>query len=194
MCLPRPISRGTFVPFPVSPFLPGNSGKHMLYIKELIIILMLAVVVFGSAADIVHDYREGAETAHLVIEAILIVVSFSLIGVLSAGVWRQSKSNRQLKDELAAVSKNAAGQLPSEVQAARHNLALVAERQFAEWELTKTEQEVAMLLLKGLSFKEIAAVRDTLEKTVRQQASSIYRKSGLSGRHAFSAWFIEDFL
>jgi DNA-binding NarL/FixJ family response regulator len=166
----------------------------MLYIKELIIILMLALVVFGSVADIVHDYREGAETAHLVIEAILIVVSFSLIGVLSAGVWRQSKSNRQLKEELAAVSKTAAKQLPSEVQAARHNLALVAERQFAEWELTKTEQEVAMLLLKGLSFKEIAAVRDTLEKTVRQQASSIYRKSGLSGRHAFSAWFIEDFL
>lgn len=166
----------------------------MLYIKELIIILMLAVVVFGSVADIVHDYREGADAAHLFIEAIVVIVSFSLIGMLSVGVWRQSQSNRRLKAELAAVSKNPPGQAPTEVQAARHNLALVAEKQFAEWELTKTEQEVALLLLKGLSFKEIAAVRDTLEKTVRQQASSIYRKSGLSGRHAFSAWFIEDFL
>jgi DNA-binding NarL/FixJ family response regulator len=166
----------------------------MLYIKELIIILMLAIVVFGSAADIVHDYREGADTTHMAIEAILVIVSFSLIGILGASVWRQSRSNRRLKEELAAASKSAPAQAPSEVQAARHNLAVVAEKQFAEWELTKTEQEVAMLLLKGLSFKEIAAVRDTLEKTVRQQASSIYRKSGLSGRHAFSAWFIEDFL
>lgn len=166
----------------------------MLYIKELTIILMLAVVVIGSATDIVHDYREGAGAAHLVIEAILVIVSFSLIGMLSVGVWRQSRSNRQLKEELAAVSKDLAKRPPSEVQAARHNLALVAVKQFQEWELTKTEQEVALLLLKGLSFKEIASVRDTLEKTVRQQASSIYRKSGLSGRHAFSAWFIEDLL
>ena len=40
--------------------------------------------------------------------------------------------------------------------------------QFLDWQLTKSEQEVALLLLKGLSFKEIAAVRQTQEKTVRQ--------------------------
>ena len=51
-----------------------------------------------------------------------------------------------------------------------------------------------MLLLKGLSLKEIAAVRNTHEKTTRQQASAIYRKAGVTGRHAFSAWFIEDYL
>jgi DNA-binding CsgD family transcriptional regulator len=53
---------------------------------------------------------------------------------------------------------------------------------------------VGRLLLKGLSLKEIAAIRNTLEKTVRQQASSIYKKAELNGRHAFSAWFIEDIL
>jgi len=51
-----------------------------------------------------------------------------------------------------------------------------------------------MLLLKGLSIKEIAALRETHEKTVRQQASAIYRKAGVAGRHAFAAWFIEDLL
>lgn len=51
-----------------------------------------------------------------------------------------------------------------------------------------------MLLLKGLSFKEIASVRDTMEKTVRQQASTIYEKANVSGRHVFSAWFMEDLL
>ena len=48
--------------------------------------------------------------------------------------------------------------------------------------------------MKGLTFKENATVRETREKTVRQQASTIYAKSGLEGRHAFAAWFLEDFL
>ncbi len=42
--------------------------------------------------------------------------------------------------------------------------------------------------------RHCSALRGTSEKTIRQQASSIYQKSGLPSRHAFSAWFIEDFL
>ena len=68
------------------------------------------------------------------------------------------------------------------------------QAQLLDWQLTKSEQEVALLLLKGLSFKEIAAVRQTQEKTVRQQATSIYGKASLKGRHEFSAYFFEDFL
>jgi len=68
------------------------------------------------------------------------------------------------------------------------------QAQLLAWKLTKSEQEVALLLLKGLSFKEIAAVRQTQEKTVRQQATSIYGKANLKGRHEFSAYFFEDFL
>ena len=70
----------------------------------------------------------------------------------------------------------------------------VINHQLIDWELTPSEKEVAMLLLKGLSFEEIAGVRETKEKTVRQQATAIYRKSGLNGRHEFAAWFFEDFL
>ena len=77
---------------------------------------------------------------------------------------------------------------------ARKKLGNVVTQQFLEWMLTRSEIEVGWLLLKGLSLKEIAVVRSTQEKTVRQQASSIYKKAGVSGRHAFSAWFIEDIL
>lgn len=51
-----------------------------------------------------------------------------------------------------------------------------------------------MLLLKGLSTKEIAAVRASSERTVREQARSIYSKGGLTGRSALSAFFLEDLL
>jgi DNA-binding CsgD family transcriptional regulator len=68
------------------------------------------------------------------------------------------------------------------------------EAQFSRWSLTEAEREVALLLLKGLSHQEIAAVRAVSERTVREQARAVYAKSGLSGRAALSAFFLEDLL
>src|SRR5262245_53050335 len=68
------------------------------------------------------------------------------------------------------------------------------EAQFSRWNLTEAEREVALLLLKGLSLKEIATVRATSERTVRVQARALYGKAGLSGRAALSAFFLEDLL
>jgi DNA-binding CsgD family transcriptional regulator len=166
----------------------------MLYIKEIVIMVLLAFVIGGNLMDVIYDYREGSSLAHLAIEVLLLAASFVLIAILSMGIWRETRSNRQLKVELASVTKELLPTQSPSLLAARHDLAKVLQIQFGEWRLTHTEKEVSMLLLKGLSFKEIAAVRSTLEKTVRQQASSIYKKAGVSGRHAFSAWFIEDFL
>ena len=49
-------------------------------------------------------------------------------------------------------------------------------------------------MLKGLSFKEIAPVRGTSERTVRQQALAVYAKAGLAGRAELAAFFLEDLL
>ena len=68
------------------------------------------------------------------------------------------------------------------------------EVQFSRWNLTEAEREVALLLLKGLSLKEIASIRATNERTVRAQARSLYSKAGLTGRAALSAFFLEDLL
>ena len=66
--------------------------------------------------------------------------------------------------------------------------------QFDAWQLSGAEAEVGLLLLKGLSLKEIAALRETSERTVREQARAVYRKAGLSGRSALAAFFLEDLL
>ena len=66
--------------------------------------------------------------------------------------------------------------------------------QFTRWGLTAAEREVGLLLLKGLSHKEVAAMRSTGETTIRQQALAIYRKSGLRNRSDLSAFFLEDLL
>lgn len=66
------------------------------------------------------------------------------------------------------------------------------DAQFATWGLTAAERDVGMLILKGLSHKELASLRGTSEATVRQQAQSIYRKADLPGKTAFCAYFLED--
>ena len=45
-----------------------------------------------------------------------------------------------------------------------------------------------MLLLKGLSLKEVAQVRSTSERTIRAQARALYGKAGVTGRAALSAF------
>ncbi len=68
------------------------------------------------------------------------------------------------------------------------------DEQFTRWNLTEAEREVALLLLKGLSLKEIAQIRSTSERTIRAQAQSLYGKAGVTGRAALSAFFLEDLL
>jgi DNA-binding CsgD family transcriptional regulator len=68
------------------------------------------------------------------------------------------------------------------------------ESQLNVWTLTSSEKEIAFLLLKGLSLREIATIRRTSEKTVRTQATCIYSKGGFGGRSELSAFFLEDLL
>ena len=162
-------------------------------IKETILILIFSIVVVASGADLVADLSHGADTEHIVKETI--VVSISTIGLawLLWGLRQQRLEIRSLQQELETTNSPQAP--PNKyVLEARKKLGNVVTQQFSEWMLTGSEIEVGWLLLKGLSLKEIAMVRSTQEKTVRQQASSIYKKAGVSGRHAFSAWFIEDIL
>ena len=73
-----------------------------------------------------------------------------------------------------------------------NGLKIEMEKQFEDWGMTTAERDVGLLILKGLSHKEIASLRGTSEATVRQQAGSIYAKAKLPGKTAFSAFFLED--
>ncbi len=71
-------------------------------------------------------------------------------------------------------------------------LSRAIEGQFDIWGLSAAEADVAGLMLKGASLREIAGLRRTSEATIRQQAQNVYRKSGLSTRSELAAYFLED--
>lgn len=81
-----------------------------------------------------------------------------------------------------------------QVQSHLDGLGIAIRRQFREWRLTDAESEVCLLLMKGLTHREIGVIRGTSETTVRQQARSAYEKSGLKGRAPLCAYFLEDLL
>jgi len=106
---------------------------------------------------------------------------------------RQREEQRTLIRELD-VARTQGERWRSEARVFLNGLGEAMEAQFSRWNLTDAEGEVALLLLKGLSLKEIAQVRGTSERTVRAQARSVYSKSGLTGRASLSAFFLEDLL
>jgi len=161
--------------------------------KDSVILLVLSVISATNLYDLYIDVSHGASRWHLLEEVALIVLSTGVIAWLLLNLVRQRRVLAQLRDEIRLRPEATSADDPK-LQEVRHELGRVIQSQFARWRLTESEEAVALLLLKGLSFKEISVVRSTREKTVRQQASGIYKKAGVSGRHAFSAWFIEDFL
>jgi DNA-binding CsgD family transcriptional regulator len=73
-------------------------------------------------------------------------------------------------------------------------LSQAIDEQFDRWQLSPAEKEVGLLLLKGLSHREVAEARSVTEATARQQARAVYKKAGLSGRHDLAAFFLEDLM
>ncbi|RMH17560.1 MAG: DNA-binding response regulator [Gammaproteobacteria bacterium] len=161
--------------------------------KEIVFALVMVLIAASSGLDLMTDISHGAKMDHVLKEGGIVLISLAIIIWLIIDIRVQSRKIRGLKQELEEI-RHADRQPGPEVIEIRRRFHDVVNQQFRDWKLTASEAEVGWLLLKGLSLKEVAMIRNTLEKTVRQQASSIYRKSGVSGRHAFSAWFIEDLM
>ena len=127
------------------------------------------------------------------VRVVSLVVLFAIPVVLVYRSFLVYKNQLALVRDLD-VARMQGRQWRDETRALLKGLGKAIDRQFLTWKLTEAEREIGLLLLKGLSLKEIAAVRVTSERTNRAQTRSIYAKAGLSGRAALSAFFLEDLL
>lgn len=147
-------------------------------------------------ADIAQDAFEGAPWGHLAVESLA-------MGLAAIGALRMAVSLARSRSELhrariahAAADARAAA-LASEAAAFRARAAdavggfrQAIDHQFADWGLTEAERDVAIALLQGLQTRDIARARGTTDRTVRQQAQTIYAKAGLAGRAELAAFFL----
>ena len=135
----------------------------------------------------VYDFLGDALTLVLTIGA---AVGFGLL--VHRLRLRQEEQQALIQDLELAREEGRAWRTQAETHLAQLKSEL--DRQFGQWGMSAAEREVGLLILKGLSHKEIAILRKTSDATVRQQAQAIYRKSNLPGKTAFCAYFLEDLL
>lgn len=156
-------------------------------------VLILSVILIMVIFDLVSDYKEGTTYWHLMTEGLMGLMA--VIGIFI--VLRNSiETKQELKDEREKFSnfKLEAEKWREQSRNYVEGLSQAIDQQLTTWNLSSAEKEVAFLLLKGLSLKDIALVRKTTEKTARAQSAAIYSKSGLSGRSELAAFFLEDLL
>jgi DNA-binding CsgD family transcriptional regulator len=161
--------------------------------RDGVVALILLVIMVLNFFDVLTDISLGVPGWHIFSESLIVLVSAIGAIFLIKDMKIRTSNIVSLKKELN-ISDDKLRNISEEMKNARHEYSTVIHNQFDRWVLTLREQEVAMLLLKGLSFKEMSAVRNTKEKTIRQQASTIYSKAKVEGRHEFAAWFFEDFI
>lgn len=161
--------------------------------ERWIVILILATVALMAALDLLKDTKEGVDIWHVFIEG--------GVGVMALlGIFYFLRGSFELQHRLSdSISENAklkkdAQEWKTAAQKYIEGLSKSIDLQLSKWNLSGAEKEVALLLLKGLSLKEIAEIRGTTEKTARVQSIAIYSKSGLAGRSELAAFFLEDLL
>lgn len=170
-----------------------EDGGALSIRERWIVTFVLAAVAVLTLVDIAGDWESGGSVFHIGAELFAASAAVLGLGWLWAGYFR-------LRQQLSEVSRSLAG---AHAEATRwrerhgellQGLSRAIDQQLNVWNLTPAEKEVAFLLLKGLSFKEIAVVRGASERTVRQQALAVYAKAGLAGRAELAAFFLEDLL
>ena len=168
-------------------------------IKIITFVILLGTSLF-ALFDIILDVQEGVSVDHLIHEGALWALSM-------AGAFYQFRIIKWQKNEMEGFQLKI-----NELDSTNNMLKVEQEKfhkkishlsneflsnideQFNTWGFSRSEKEIALLLIKGLAMKEIADIRGSNENTVRQQASQIYKKSSLSGRMELSAFFLDDLL
>jgi DNA-binding CsgD family transcriptional regulator len=153
--------------------------------------IVLAGAIVGGAIDLYLDAPESWWSPHVLYEIALIVVS-TLTFIFVWRAWWQSRSRLTAMQQTLVERSAERDQWRASAEAALAGLGRAIDDRLTAWGLTPAEREVALLLLKGRSHKQIAFVTGRSERTVRQHAVAVYDKSGLAGRAEFAAFFLED--
>lgn len=161
-------------------------GDWLLAAAAAAMVTVLLVDGLSEGGEFVTPYAVLAE----LVDIGLVVGSAVASALLAQRLQAQREESQALREDIEAVraeSRRWREEMADQLRA----LGAAIRRQFDTWHLTPAEQEVGLLLLKGLSHKEIARLRRTSEATIRQQAASVYQKAGLSGRAALAAFFLD---
>ena len=154
---------------------------------------VLLATIAGGAIDLYLDALATWWSPHVLYELALILAA----AVTFVFLWRRWRRSRQaLAATRLRLAEHAAERdaWRASAEAALAGLGHAIDERFSAWGLTPAERDVALLVLKGRSHKQIAFATGRSERTVRQHAVAVYQKSRLNGRAELAAFFLEDLM
>ncbi len=162
--------------------------------ERALVAIAIAMVCFSGASELINEIGHDDALQGFAID--FIAHSF-VVGILIYIWLKRPQATRIANQDLSRkLEKSNVDLVQWQNKSAMlvKGLGIKIDEQLSEWELSQAEKEVALLLIKGLSTKELADIRGVGERTIRQQASSIYRKANLENRAELAAFFLEDLL
>jgi DNA-binding CsgD family transcriptional regulator len=161
-------------------------------VRALLPIVLIGTIA-GGAIDLYLDAPDSWHSAHVLYEIALMATAM-LTSIALWRAWRQSRLSLQETRRTLAERAAERDAWKASADAALAGLGRAIDTRFSAWGLTAAEREVALLLLKGQSHKQIAFNTGRSERTVRQHAVAVYEKSGLGGRAELAAFFLEGLM
>ena len=175
-------------------FAPPSQDQVSLSQAEVNLLkVAFVIVLIFSIFDMVSDFKSHYGMLHLGIDVVLISILIFALLTLLYRVKHLDQSIVKLQYAYFDIRKDAE-KFQIEKSLLLKGFGECIDAQLEKWKLTQAEKEIALLLLKGFSHHEIADVRHTSERTVRQQSLNVYSKSGVRGRSDLAAYFLEDIL
>ena len=161
-------------------FWPAKTKERRATVLAGLILLQGLSALF-FVGDVFFDFRDDGhlDDPHLLLEMIAAV---ALIG----GVIFLMIELRRLLSRMSDMQTG--------LDIAHGHMATIVEEFFDDWNLTRAEKDVAIMILKGLDNDAIARARNTASGTVRAQTTSIYAKSQSDGRAQFISLFVEELI
>lgn len=165
---------------------PDTSRQRQRLVQIGTAVLLFAMVFF--AWDLVEDLFNDAATGfdysawdflHTAMEFMSVVgLGFAVFVLRSYMLFLREHSHKQ-------------GQTITMLRGQVHE---VVQARFNDWGLTPAERDVTLLILKGLSIRQIADLRSTAQGTIKAQSTSIFRKSGVASKTELLSLFMDEFI
>jgi len=154
----------------------NSSASAGLSTNGSVAILITATLYF--AYDLIGEYTlENNGLSNVLLEGSVLVL---LLTVLIDEFIKISHLN-------AVVSFN-----KNETNSLKKHFINAVNFQLENWELTDSEKEVALLLLKGMSTSAIALMLRKKEFVIEYIAEEIYAKAHIKDRYELTSYFIND--
>lgn len=163
---------------------PRRPSARLVQIGAVAVAISTLFFAWDLVEDIYGASQSNAalplhETVHMALELLSVAGMVTAVFVLN-GYLRFLGEQKAAQDTTIALLR---GRFHS-----------ATETLFSQWTLTPAERDVAMLILKGQSVQQIAALRNTAPGTIKAQSSAIFRKTGVTSKTELVCLVMDEFL